>query len=255
MRTHYSSFRAGFTLVEVLISIAILSAILGAVYSSWSGILKAKQVAIQAAASVQRERMAMRVVEEALSASQLFAANVGYYGFSNETALGEGSSVSVVARLPKSFPRSGKFGQFDVRRVTFSVEPGPNGQKQLLMRQNPILMAMDDDEKSHPVLLADAVNLFTVEYWDNTKNDWVDEWGQTNQLPKLARVSMQLNYVGVNATRVGDLIVREVGFPTAGVPQQWQVPVPAANPSTGRGRMGVIDGPPAKVATGTEKNE
>jgi type II secretory pathway pseudopilin PulG len=213
-----------FTLIEVLLALGLLTFALGAVYASWTGVIKASKVGLDAAAAAQRQRMAIRVVEEALGEAQLFVANNRYYGFTNESVMSGAGSLSFVARLPESFPRSGKFGDFTVRRVTFSVEAGPDRRKELVMRQNPILMEMDQDEQAHPVLLARDVEKFQTEFWDTNKNDWVDEWLPTNQLPKLVRVSLQVKYTGVQATRTADLVTRVVSLPTMGVQPMWQVP-------------------------------
>ena len=223
--------RRAFTLIEIMLSLAILTVVMGAIYASWNAVLRAKGVAMKAAAAAQRERMAMRVVEEALSSAQLFVANVNYYGFTNDSAFGGNSSFSFVAKLPDSFPRSGKFlhaadggFDFDVRRVTIGTETSGDGRKQLVLRQSPILMEMDDDEIHHPVVLAEDVKEFGVEFWDKVKNDWTEDWVLTNELPKLVRVSMQLNVVGARGARLSEMVVREVGLPTLGVQQTWQVP-------------------------------
>ena len=227
MKIRAQNVTSAFTLIEMMLAIALMSLVVAAIYSSWMMILRAKKVAVSAASSAQRERMAMRVMEEALTASQLFVANIGYYGFTNDSSVAGEETFSFVARLPKSFPRSGKFDDFDVRRVAFSLVSAHGGEKQLVMRQNPILMDMDDDEKTHPVVLAQNVRMFSTEYWDETKQDWTDEWLQTNQLPKLVRLSLQLNYVGEHVIRAEEVVTRIVGLPTVGVAQALQIPIPA----------------------------
>src|SRR5439155_15977627 len=105
------------------------------------------------------------------------------------------ASLSFAARLPKAFPRSGKFGDLDVRRVEFSVESGSGGGKQLVVRQYPILMTAEDvGEMDNPLVLARDVKEFRLEFWDAQLNDWNDEWKQTNQLPKLVKVTLKLAY-------------------------------------------------------------
>jgi prepilin-type N-terminal cleavage/methylation domain-containing protein len=49
---------AAFTLVEILIALGILSMVLAAIYSSWTAILRASKVGLEAAAAVQRARIA-----------------------------------------------------------------------------------------------------------------------------------------------------------------------------------------------------
>ena len=161
---------------------------MAAIYSSWTAILRASKVGLDAAASVQRSRIAIRMLEDSLGSAQSFAANLPYYYFLAEN--GNEAALSFVARLDKSFPRSGKFGDFEVRRLTFSVEPAPDGGRQLVLRQMPLLMEEPDaDEKQHPIVLARNVKAFEMLFYDTNKNppDWVDEWkeAKTNQLPKL----------------------------------------------------------------------
>ena len=64
--------------------------------------------------------------------------NIRYYWFMADTS-GDFAALSLVSRLPASFPGSGLFGNQIVRRVSFTVEPGPNGQHQLVLRQTPLL--------------------------------------------------------------------------------------------------------------------
>ena len=109
--------------------------------------MRASKTGLDVAASVQRSRIAIRMLEDSLGSAQSFAANLPYYYFLAEN--GNEAALSFVARLSKSFPRSGKFGDLDVRRVTFSVEPGPDGGRQLVLRQMPLVMDEPDaDEKA-----------------------------------------------------------------------------------------------------------
>ena len=117
-----SKYIKAFTLIEIMIAIGILSMVLAAIYSSWTAILRSKKVAIDTTASIQRARISMRILEDSLSSAEIFIRNVPYYAFIAEN--GSDASLSFVARMSKSFPRSGKFGDLDVRRLTFSVEAG-----------------------------------------------------------------------------------------------------------------------------------
>ena len=111
--------------------------------------------------------------------------------------------LSFVARLPDTFARNGKFvgaaGGRDAssRRVTFSLAAGANGEKDLILRQNPILMDMDQDEQQYPLVLARNVKDFTIEWWgtNNLDNaDWNTEWDDTmtNNIPQMLRVHLVL---------------------------------------------------------------
>jgi general secretion pathway protein J len=212
----------GFTLVEVLIAIGILGLVLTAIFSTWTSILRATKVGLDAAASVQRSRIALRTIEDSLACAQAFGQGGTYYDFLSEN--GDDASLSFVARLPKSFPRSGKFGELDVRRVTFAVESGPDSSRQLVVRQAPILMEMDEDEKNYPLVLAKNVKEMEFEYWDVRQKDWVDEWKASNQLPKLVKVTLTILDNPNQPSAAAQKIVRFVSVPSELVQPQWLSP-------------------------------
>ncbi len=231
--------RQGFTLVELMVAIAIFSLVLAAIYSSWTAILRASKVGRNAAAAVQRSRIVARVLEDSLSSTLAFAQNQQYYAFLAEN--GDEPTLSFVARLAKSFPRSGKFGDLDVRRLTFSLQAAPEGGRQLVLQQVPLVMQMDAEEKDHPLVLAKNVQEFLVEFWDPRLSDWLDEWTQTNQLPKLVRVTLKLAD-NPYAVETREQITRTVSLPSITVPPGWQVPRlgpgPPGGPVPGQGVPG-----------------
>ena len=220
-----------FTLIEIMMAMAIFALVLTAIYAIWTLILKSSKLGMAAAAQVQRERISVRVIEDALISTRSFAADLQHYAFVAEN--GDEATLSFVARLPKSFPRSGKFGDFDVRRLTFSVESKLGSERELVLRQNPILMDVDVDEKEHPLVLAKGVNKLRFEFWDVRLNDWVDEWTQTNQLPKLVKVTVQFvepNQHGSYSQRKEE-VTRIVALPSITVPANLQMPgVPGRPP-------------------------
>lgn len=220
-RVRASRTRRGFTLVEILIAMGIFSLVLAAIYSSWSAILRGTKVGLGAAAAVQRARIAGRTIEECLGSVQSFAANQRYYAFVAKN--GDDAMLSFVARLSPSFPRSGKFGDLSIRRVTFSVEQGKDGTRDLVLRQNPLMMDLDVDEQNYPLILAKNVKVFKTEFWDLRLQDWVDEWTQTNQIPTLVKVTLKMT-ADQYSSQVRDQITRIVNLPVVAVQPMWQIP-------------------------------
>jgi len=100
------------------------------------------------------------------------------------------------------------------------------------MRQNPILMDLDVDEKEHPLVLAKGVDKLLFEFWDTRLNDWVDAWTQTNQLPKLIKVTVRFaepNQRNSYSQRK-EQVTRVVALPSISVPASWQVPAAQGRP-------------------------
>jgi prepilin-type N-terminal cleavage/methylation domain-containing protein len=178
-----------FTLVEIMIAFAIFGMLVAAIYSTWTLLLRSKQVGNEAAARIQRQRIAVRTLEDSLTCIQSYQASLGLYYFDVQN--GEQPRLSFVARLPAVFPRNARFGKdFYMRRVTFTLEPGTDGEKDLVLRQRPILMEMDSDENAYPLVLARDVKEFVVECWDTNKLEWVGEWLETNSIPSVLRISL-----------------------------------------------------------------
>ena len=233
--------RAGFTIIEIMTAMVIFGMIMATIFGCYTAIINGSQAGNRAAVTAQRSRVALRTIQEALGATRSFAADYQYYQFDAEN--GTEPYLSFVARLPDSFPRSGCFQgldpatgvllDFNVRRVTFAVEAAPDWGKRLVMRQNPMLMDMTEDEQNYPVVLANDVRKFEMEFWDKRKSDWLDEWTETNRLPQMIKFTVQFGGGDPNSPP-GDEITRIVALPSIAVPPAWQAPgMPIGNQSSG----------------------
>ncbi len=216
-----------FTLIEIMVAIAIFSIVIAAIYSTWTLILRASQVGQHTAAQAQRQRIALRTIEDSLACVQSFQASMKYYGFVVQN--GDQSELSFTARLPDIFPRGRKFvnrdldRDFSLRRLTFTVEPGPDSERDLVLRQTPVPMDMDPDEQQTPLVLARDVKKFTVEIWDPKAMDWVDEWDTTNLIPTMVRIGLAFggNADADNAAQ-GLAITRVIAIPSGTLPSILQ---------------------------------
>jgi hypothetical protein len=97
------------------------------------------------------------------------------------------------------------------------------------------------DEKNHPVVLAKNVREFKIMLWDPQQYDWVDEWKQTNQLPRGIVVSLRL----ADTSRFGsaeEQIIRIISLPAIGVPLVWEMPM-GMGPGPGMPGMPGAPGP------------
>lgn len=225
--------RSAFTLIEIMVSIVIFALIVAAIYSTWVLILKSSQVGQAAAARTQRQRIAIRTIEDSLTCIQSVQASMQYYSFIVQN--GDEPQFSFVSRVPDIFPRNGKFGDFNLRRLTFSVEPDANSVKNLVLRQTPILMSMDQDEQATPLILARDVQSFVTECWDTNKMDWDTEWDETNSIPPLVRVTLTLNGMADPDSGNSTLAIqREIAMPSETLPAIEQ------NGGPGGGGPGVI---------------
>lgn len=199
--------RRGFTLIEILIAIGIFSLVVAAIYACWSAVLRSSKVGLDAAARVQRSRMAIQTIEEALTYARMHAGNPDLYWFEGNS--GSDAMLSFAANLPQSFlHQDGRFRDFPLRRVEFSLREGDDDTRQLVLRQRPLIMDYDEDEENYPLVLSRDVDEMVVKFWDLNEEDWIDEWTKTNEIPPLVRVSLVTKRgTGNNARKVESTLV------------------------------------------------
>lgn len=239
MRVRAKPSPSGFTLIELMIALAIFTTVIAAIYSCWSAILRSTKTAHAAAIEVQRERIAVRALEEALFSLQFFQENARYYSFEADTS-GNFAALSFVSRLPESFPRSGNFEGQVLRRLTFSVESGTGGGNVLTLRQTPVLFESNVDEEENPLVLARDVREFALEFWGQNSRDWEPEWLYTNQLPKMIRYSLIFGRGSQRAVSPGDGFANIITVKSIPIPSGMQAAAPQGT-APGGGRA-----PPAK---------
>jgi hypothetical protein len=211
-----------------MIAMAIFSLVIAAIYTTWELVLKATATGQTAAIQAQRERITMRAIEDSLNCVQSFQASLKYYTFIVEN--GDEPVLSYTSRLPDVYPRDGKFAGFSLRRLTFQLEAGDDSQKNLVLRQNPVLMDMDADEQNYPLILARDVKSFVVECWDTNQAAFVTEWDNTNSIPPLVRVTLTLSGDLANGGSLPDrVLTRDIAIPSTMLP---------ASAQAGRGGVG-----------------
>jgi prepilin-type N-terminal cleavage/methylation domain-containing protein len=218
MKLAHSKSHRAFTLIEIMVAIAVFMFVIAAIYSTWALVMRATTVGQSAAAQAQRQRIAVRTIEDSLMCIQSFQASPKYYSFIVDGDENK-PTLSFTSRLPDVFPRSGKFRDFDLRRLTYTLEPGDDNTKNLVLRQNPVLMDMDEDEQKYPLILARNVKTLKIECWDTNQLDWVTEWDNTNAIPPMVRIAMVLGGNTTPGASAPDLtVVRAFSMPSEMMP-------------------------------------
>jgi type II secretion system protein J len=232
--------RRAFTLIEIMVSIVIFSIVVAAICSTLILVIRATEVGRVASERAQRQRVVMSTIENSLMCIQSFQVSPQYYSFIVQN--GDQPVLSFAARLPAVFPRNGKFfnpdfgRDFRLRRVTFTLEPGPDRQNNLVLRQKPILMDMDPGEQSEPLILAQNVKSFAIECWDTNQFDWVTEWDNTNSIPPMVLVQLVLNGDNNDNSSEADsqrTITRAFSLPSTMMPTVVQMGIGGGRPPGG----------------------
>lgn len=221
--------------MEILIAMGIFMVIIMAIYASWAAILRSTDAGNRAAAEVQRTRMTVKCVEDAIASTVYFNENSTFYSFEADTTT-DFAYLSLVSRLPSNFPGSGLFPDQPMRRVAFEVVQGANGNNELKMMQASVYQVLSDTESPYTITLATNVSHFGLEFWDDSIQDWAYEWLDTNSVPRMVRVS--LGFGGKNGTPYGSsaatLQAKTIYLAGTAITKEYQAPDATAG-ATGRG--------------------
>lgn len=165
LRPHNSEH--GFTLIEILLAVAILATIAALVFGSLSTTLNVIDVARTNAAGEQVVRTTMRLMADELS----MGVSLPVMPWMGLNAQQEGQPADTVAFLTIGQFRGAESDKdTEVVRIVYTRE----GDKLLrLVRRN--LYGLTDDSLEQ-LELARMVKGFNVRYYDITNNLWVDEW-------------------------------------------------------------------------------
>ena len=103
------------------------------------------------------------------------------------------------------------------------MEPGPNGDNQLILRQVPLLEPPDTARTPYTIVLAPNVNVFSLEFLNTNTLDWDPDWPWTNQLPKLVRVAISVGPPHHKASP-SETAIQTALVSSAAIPRIVQIP-------------------------------
>src|SRR5262252_7547598 len=171
----------GFTLMEVMIAVAITALMGTLVASSFNSTFKAKQVIEGEAERYRMIRTAMNRMEREIGAafvSDRFDLKRYRDSYDRPTNfVGQADHLLFTSLAHQRLYTDAK--ESDQMVVEYSVktstERNANGRRDLMRRENPILDERMDRGGSEDVLF-EGIQRIEFSYWDSDKKEWVSEW-------------------------------------------------------------------------------
>ncbi len=223
MRAPHKS--AGFTLIEVLLAVAILSLISSMVYASFVPSLETIQIVESRRALYRRGRIVLRRMED-----EIRSAFLGVYTASNRRGceiderdcpyffIGENSGdedelrFTTLAGRPKS-----SLVQADQLWVRYAVERDEDSRELVLQREERPIHEGDFHHDTKPRLspLFPNIKQFNLRYVNRgTTNDFLEEWdstrgldeNQSHSLPRAVEVTIEFGDEDGNVIKLSSLI-------------------------------------------------
>lgn len=197
--------KSGFTLIEVLIALAMVAIISTLIYGSFARTFEVREVVTQSQQRYHGIRVALERMSREISMAFIYDCR------QQDTSTGE--------RRQQTLFKSEREGKFD--KLTFTSfshlrlykdahesdqnvlsyfgedDPKHSSQSNLMRREKPRIDGQPEEGGETQILCPDIKELrFT--FWDVDKNDWVNDWNcsqveRQNKLPRLVRITLTIN--------------------------------------------------------------
>jgi general secretion pathway protein J len=179
--------QAGFTLVEVLVAVALLGTIATMVFASLVMTTQAVESGREHVAREQTVRKILRLMAEELALSKRSLA----YPWVGMNGTFEGQPADTLAFLAMSQELStSTVREGETIRVVYTRE---RDRLIRFVRRN-LYTLTDTDETLDQMELADRVQAFNVRYYDDQNLIWLDEWPTASKLPRAVLIEVTFLY-------------------------------------------------------------
>jgi general secretion pathway protein J len=199
--------RRGFTLLEMLVALAIIAVLAGALYASLRTGLQAQQRAEASVAPARTAMLALEMVGVSLeSAPPPTGVLAGAFIGEDETEEGGDVVSFFAAGGAAAAERAG------IRKIEIALraDERETGRKMLVRRVTANLLAPKTPEPAEEVLCRDVLGL-NLRYFDGT--DWVDSWDSTtrdNTLPFAVEATLRIRTAATRWAEAGQYGLRRV---------------------------------------------
>lgn len=197
----------GFTLIEMMGAVSLLALLVGIFYSCWTAMLHSTRSGVDAAAHIQRERVALEHVARALGGALMVQSGEDWHRFDARTEAGF-SQLSFVTSRPED--RASAHGM-RFERVTLAVERVPGGKGHQLVRRVSSAVTHLANPVVQQTVLAQGVRQFQVLY-PAESGGWTPHWPRADLLPERARILIALEGKAAPSPRTREVLLAATGF-------------------------------------------
>lgn len=222
---HSPRARTGFTLLEVLLAVAVLGMLITSVYSTWSAALTSWRRGTDVSEAFQRERIVMDALRELTQSAVYFAPSAALYDFVATTHAGLGDSISFVTASDAYLPPSETISA-GMRRVIISLEQDQYRRTYLAIVNEPALRPQDDRSLEQPQahVISMDVSGFYVRYRNPQDGTWSEKWEEQGFPPSAVEYTVMF---GERDGRFPPVVVtRAVDIPVAAFVAAGGAPMP-----------------------------
>ena len=202
--------RKGFTLIEIIIAIALLAIMSLSIGTAFSAVTRSTEILEEGAEHARSVRVAFsRLCRELSSAFISDRYDIRRYRDAYERPtnfVGAKDRLLFTTFAHQRLYQDAK--ESDQMLVEYKLQSSKNfpGERDIVRRQKTVLSGRIDEGGTESVFL-ENVEKMTFAYWDSFQKDWVDEWDtrkseRKSMLPSRVKIEISLREYGVVTTYV-----------------------------------------------------
>lgn len=196
-RSIETSRARGFTLIEVLIAVAVLAMISTLLYGSFSSLERTRSGESRLADRYHQGRSALRRMAHELRGSylslhapndpNLVVTTTAFIGTRDTPAARIDFNGFVHRRLDRDAKES------DQAEISYFGSPNPDGSGEIdLVRRSTPRLDLEPDRGGRVQVMATDIDLFDASYLDAASGQWTDQWDSTQALEQQNRLPLQV---------------------------------------------------------------
>ena len=217
--------RAGFTLIEIMVSVTIMVMAMTMVFMTFNTVVNSTGEAESMMRDLRHGEFAVDQAADALRSASYFTNDPEKYGFWLEDDVQNGvpaDIISWVTSSPAFMPRGGGL-EAGLHRLTLSIEDDEDGEPALHAAAWQHLLDPEDDdfEEVEPWLVSPRIVGIDCRIYNESENDWKDEWDEKSKLPRFIRLDFYIK-------------AREEGEPPTVMTRMIHIPVGTFAKNAGR---------------------
>jgi type II secretion system protein J len=192
--TQRTATTRAFTLLEMLVAIALMAIIAGSLYASLNIAFRARRSALRVTESVRRAELALDLVRQDLQAAvRPYGVLAGIFAGTDDrdTQGRDADALVFYASVPDLEPTQ---GVGDVKKIELACETSDDGTSQVLVRLTTANLLAPETPEPEREVLATGVYAFNLRYFDGS--EWQDSWDSSTEddtLPVAVEVTLQLD--------------------------------------------------------------
>jgi prepilin-type N-terminal cleavage/methylation domain-containing protein len=196
------SARNGFTLLELMVAMFILTIAMSIAFQAFSGTMRAWKRGTEVIDGIKHGDFAMSQLASAINSTLYFHNARKSYAFTVEKDVGYGMSSDTISfvTVSKAFvPADSPYAE-GPHRLKLYVDSSDYGESALFALVTPVMPTDDEtldeyDQEygAEPYLVTRSVYGLEILFYDEEDEDWTEEWDEENSVPE--RIQLTL-YVG-----------------------------------------------------------